>query len=151
MTCLTTSGNQGGEGTGAGGQWWIENIIEELDDTNEWYYDSDTRYLYYQPNATHGSSPSGDEMWSATQETELFHVIGSATGPNNGTAAKGITIRGLEMKDTAMTYLEPHGLPSGGDWALQRTGVVTVEGVENFTLSRCFMHDTDGIGVSING
>ena len=30
--------NQGGEGEVGGSQWWVENVKEELDDANEWWY-----------------------------------------------------------------------------------------------------------------
>ena len=31
-----------------------------------------------------------------------------------------ITIQGIGFRDAKATYLAPHGVPSGGDWALQR-------------------------------
>lgn len=141
-----STGNQGGEGVPYAGQWWIENVIEELDSPDEWFFDAKTQTLYYQPNGTFGQPPSGDEQWVATQVQELFRVTGDMKKP-----ASDITIQGIEMRDTAVTYLEPHGLPSGGDWALQRTGVVRVEGVERFLLRGSLLSDIDGIGVSING
>ena len=33
------TGNQGGEGTDHGQEWYIENVLQELDDPKEWYYD----------------------------------------------------------------------------------------------------------------
>lgn len=49
------------------------------------------------------------------------------------------------------TYLDPHGLPSGGDWALSRSGAVTIEGSERLLLSLNQLANLDGNGVSING
>ena len=45
---------QGGEGMTTSGQWWIENVLEECDDAREYYYDTRTHQLYYNPNATSG-------------------------------------------------------------------------------------------------
>ena len=33
---------------------------------------------------------------------------------------KSVSVKGVTFKDSAYTYMEPHGVPSGGDWALQR-------------------------------
>ena len=29
---------------------------------------------------------------------------------------KNLTLRGLGFRDSAPTYMEPHAVPSGGDW-----------------------------------
>ena len=34
-----TTGGQGGEGMTDSGQWWIENILEECDSPNEFFFD----------------------------------------------------------------------------------------------------------------
>ena len=34
-----TTGGQGGEGMTNSGQWWIENILEECDSPNEFFFD----------------------------------------------------------------------------------------------------------------
>ena len=46
------SGMQGGEGMTSGGQWWIENVLEELDSANEWFFDAAAQRLHFQPNAS---------------------------------------------------------------------------------------------------
>ena len=52
--------------------------------------------------------------------------------------------------DAAYTFMDPHGMPSGGDWALQRSGALRFEDtvdlfVNGIKVSRC-----DGNGISIN-
>ena len=84
----------------------MENILELLDSPREWYYDHRAGKLYY---AFNGSAPTAEE-WIATRTKVLFNVSGDAAAP-----AKDITIRGVEIRDTALTWLDPHGLPSGGD------------------------------------
>lgn len=127
------TGNQGGEGTDNGQEWYIEvrpaspcyfttrlisvvgyyvgrwllavqNILEELDSEREWYYDWRQGHLYFAFNGTQPTS----EQWVATRTKVLFNVSGTATAP-----AKDITIKGIQIRDTALTWLDPHGLPSG--------------------------------------
>ena len=123
------TGFQGGEGMTSSGQWWVENVLEECDDANEYYYDRRTRMLYYNPNST-SDGPSGDERWVATQQRVLFNISGMMSSP-----VRDVTIRGLSLRDTRFTYLDPHGMPSGGDWALQRSGAITAEGTERLTIT----------------
>ena len=48
------TGNQGGEGTDQGQEWYVENMLELLDSPREWYYDHRAGKLYY---AFNGSAP----------------------------------------------------------------------------------------------
>ena len=34
------TGGQGGEGMTSAGQWWVENVLEECDAPEEFYYDA---------------------------------------------------------------------------------------------------------------
>ena len=123
------TGMQGGEGMTTSGQWWIENVLEECDDANEWFYDARERKLYYNPNST-SEGPSGTESWVATQLRTLINISGTMARP-----VRGVTISGLSLADARTTYLDPHGMPSGGDWALQRVGAITAEGTEGLVIS----------------
>ena len=62
--------NQGGEGEVSGSQWWIENVLEELDEAGEWYFDKKTRLLYYGFN--HTNTPPISTNWVATKTEVLF-------------------------------------------------------------------------------
>eukprot|EP01048_Picozoa_sp_COSAG05_P013182 COSAG05_NODE_1380_length_5022_cov_25.282348_5_plen_156_part_00 len=46
---------------------------------------------------------------------------------------------------------ESSGLPSGGDWALQHSGAVTLRGTENVELTDCELTRLDGLGVLLSG
>ena len=48
----TWGGFQEARGSSAGKEWYVENIFEELDSANEWFYDEDTKTLYFSPNMT---------------------------------------------------------------------------------------------------
>jgi hypothetical protein len=139
------TGMQGGEGMTDSGQWWIENVLEEVDDANEYFFDEVTRTLYYNPNSTN-DGPTGDEAWVATQLRALVDIRGDKDLP-----VTDVTIAGLTMRDTRYTYLDPHGMPSGGDWALQRSGAISAEGTERLNISQNELTHLDGVGISLNG
>lgn len=140
--------NQGGEGCVRFQDWWIENVFEELDSPDEWFYNETTQKLYYWFNST--GPPTGEEELVATKTKVLFNVTGSQKAP-----IRDFTIRGLEIRDTALTYLgtdqaDLHGMPSGGDWALQRSGAILLEGTERATVDDNLLTRIDGNGISIN-
>ena len=64
---------------------------------------------------------------------------------------KNITVRGLGFRDAAATVLEPHGIPSGGDWSLQRTAAIFLEGTEGVTIERCRFKYLGGIAYQVSG
>jgi hypothetical protein len=110
-----TTGGQGGEGMTDSGQWWIENVLEECDSANEFFFDEKTEKLYYFFN---GTVPEQAD-WVATKTKVLFNLTGTMTAP-----VTGVTIKGVTMRDTRITYLDAHGMPSGGDWGLHSPGRV---------------------------
>ena len=141
--------NQGGEGEVSGSQWWIENVLEELDEAGEWYFDKKTRLLYYGFN--HTNTPPISTNWVATKTEVLFNV----TGTSQSLPVRGITIRGLELRDTSYTYIGTgkaavHGMPSGGDWGLQRSGAILIENSEDVVVDGNFFTRIDGNGISLN-
>eukprot|EP00937_MAST-01D_sp_MAST-1D-sp2_P005490 g5490.t1 len=142
-------GFQGGEGVTDGEAWYIENVFEELDSPREWFFNSSTRKLYYWPNGTSAGAgasagPAGDFV--ATNLKELIRVVGTQAQP-----AHHIAIAGLTLRDTAYTYMDEHGLPSGGDWALQKQGAITLVGTENVTVEKNLFTRLDGNGIFIGG
>ena len=112
--------------------WFIENVKEECDSPGEYFYDAEEEALYYTFNAT--ETPTGDEDFALVTTKLLFNITGTMADP-----VKGVTIRGLTLRDAALTFLgtteaDRHWLPSEGDWALQRSGAVHMEGAATSTL-----------------
>jgi len=136
-----TTGGQGGEGMTNSGQWWIENILEECDSANEFFFDEKTSKLYYFFNST---TPT-DNQFVATKAKVLFNITGTMDAP-----VKDITIRGVTLRDTRITYLDAHGMPSGGDWALQRSGAIFMQGTEGVTVDSNQMVRLDGNAVMLS-
>lgn len=137
-------GFQGGEGVDSGAEFYIENIMEELDSPNEYYFDERERKLYFFYNGT--GKPPPDTSFVVTNLKTLFTVRGSQDTP-----AKGISFKGVGFRDTAYTYMDPHGMPSGGDWTLERMGAMLFEGTVDTLVDSCLFERLDGNGVMISG
>lgn len=148
----TKGGFQGARGSDKGAEFFVENVFEELDDENEFFYDRKTSTLYLYYNATAGTPPPASLEIEATDLQDYIQVLG--TPPTRGgerEAVTDVTIRGITIRDAGATYLEPHGMPSGGDWGLQRRGAVYLEGTERITIEACLFTRNDGNSVMLSG
>ena len=153
---FSRGGTQGGEGVTGGEAWYIENVMEELDMGREWFFDAPARLLVYMPNVTAVAGgahttvdaatglPTGSFV--ATNLKVLINITGSKQQPAHHVAIKGVTLR-----DTEYTFFDPHGLPSGGDWALQQQGAITIVGSEAVTVDGCLLTRLDGNAIFIGG
>ena len=129
--------------------WYIENVLEECDDPGEYFYDAEEQALYYTFN--HTEAPTGEEELSLTHAKVIFNISGTQQAP-----VKNIRIQGLTIRDAAFTYLgtteaDRHWLPSEGDWALQRSGAVHIEGAEGVSLHSNEITRCDGNGIFLGG
>jgi hypothetical protein len=110
----TAGGFQGARGSDKGAEWFVENFKEELDYPNEFFYDKVAKKLFYVTNST--GTPDG-ATFEAPQLQDMITVAGLP--PTRGTHRQpvvGFRLLGVGVKDAALTYLEPHSIPSGGDW-----------------------------------
>ena len=82
-----------------------KTVLEECDSANEFFFDEKEEKLYYFFNNT---KPTGKEEWVATKTRVLFNLTGTKDEP-----VTDVTIKGVTMRDTRITYLDPHGMPSG--------------------------------------
>jgi len=62
-----------------------------------------------------------------------------------------VSFHGITFRDTALTYMDPHGTPSGGDWAVTRAGALYFENTENVLISKNLFTTLDGHGVFLSG
>lgn len=71
-----------------------------------------------------------------------------------GTQAKpvdGLSITGVNFRDAAAVYEEQWEVPSGGDWALHRSGAIFLEGTTNAKVSGGLFKRLDGNAIMLNG
>ena len=123
---------------------YVENVREELDEADEWFYDDDTRSLYVCWNGT--GAPPPDVQFVATNLPRLVEVVGTSAAP-----VRDVRIAGVGLRDTSYTYMDPWGVPSGGDWSLHRGAAVFLEGTENVTVERNFFRRLDGNALLFSG
>ena len=114
-------------------------------------------WAYTHQEFASGSRPNGPFIVAAAATTVttrpararaqvLVNVSGTQWAPVTNVSIDGVTFRAA-----AYTYMEPHGVPSAGDWALERMGAVFLEGTEFVELSNCVFERLDGHGVMISG
>eukprot|EP01084_Bolivina_argentea_P237330 398876_1 len=140
-------GFQGGEGTPNGDIWFIENVFEELTMPMEYFYNKTESILYYFNNETTSKkAPSDSTIFVSTNLKRLFNLTASQTKP-----IKNVTIKGITFRDTSYTYLDDHGLPTGGDWAIARQGAITIEGGEYVTIASNLFTRLDGNVIFLSG
>eukprot|EP01111_Echinosteliopsis_oligospora_P012301 TRINITY_DN4197_c0_g1_i1.p1 TRINITY_DN4197_c0_g1~~TRINITY_DN4197_c0_g1_i1.p1 ORF type:complete len:808 (-),score=212.17 TRINITY_DN4197_c0_g1_i1:52-2475(-) len=137
-------GFQGARGATSGELWYVDNVFEELDAPNEYFYDAESQQLYLFYNGT--GAPPVDSVFSASNLKVLINITGSQADPVNN-----ITLTGITFRNTAYTYMDPHGVPSGGDWSLQRTGAIFMEGTVGTIVESCLFIRLDGIGLFLSG
>jgi len=145
---FTKGGFQGARGEKEGGDWFIENVFEELDAANEFFYNRSSKVLYLYLNSTMASSPEDYGKLVVPQEESVFNVQG--TSKNNPVV--GLTIENMKITGTRHTYLTaPHTVPSGGDWALERRGAIFLENTEQTLVQNVKVNTVDGHALMISG
>mmetsp|Transcript_15704 Transcript_15704/g.18909 ORF Transcript_15704/g.18909 Transcript_15704/m.18909 type:complete len:390 (+) Transcript_15704:2-1171(+) len=65
--------------------------------------------------------------------------------------AEEISIKNIEFRATRPTYMEAHGVPSGGDWALQRLGAIYLDGTKGVEISGNLFTKMDSHAVFLSG
>lgn len=121
---------------------FVENIFEELDTANEWFYDKKTTTLYYYP-------PDDIDIKTATFETpqiaHLFEFKGSEKS-----AVSDINIQGLTLTGTLRTFMENKEPLLRSDWTIYRGAAVLYEGSVNCSLKNCKLSNLGGNAVFFN-
>ena len=121
---------------------FVENIFEELDTANEWFYDKKTRTLYYYP-------PQGLDITTAKFETpqiaHLFEFKGTEKNP-----ISNINIQGLTLTQTLRTFMQNKEPLLRSDWTIYRGAAVLYEGAVNCSLKNCTLTNLGGNAVFFN-
>jgi len=157
-------GNQGARGwfvnaTGqclGGGDYFIENFKEALDFPNEFYFDADRKKLYVVANSTWDDNtavviPKLDILFTIGKKAEENNREKNQefndTTPPHPVPVKAVTIANLKLRDARPTFLDPHGVPSAGDWALQQSAAILLQNTERVTIQDNLFKRLDGNGI----
>ena len=115
---------------------------------NEYFYDSAAGKLYFMPNTTDQNADGSPKVALAEVPTiaNFFALFGAEEAPVANVSFSGITFTGGRP-----TIFDPHGQPSGGDWALERMGALLFEGTEDVVVADCLFERIDSNAVFISG
>jgi hypothetical protein len=112
---------------------YTENVFEELDTANEWFYDKKTKTLYYYP-------PAGLDLKTAKFETpqlaHLFEFRGTEEKP-----VKNIIISGFTLTETVRTFMQNKERLLRSDWTIYRGGAVLYEGAVRCRLEKSILEN----------
>lgn len=140
-------GFQGARG-GPGSDWFIQNVLEELDTDLEFYFDPSSSQLYVWANGTDPTAPPSSALQFVVIPSS-HHTLLNASATQSS-PLKNLTISGIGFRDTAWTMLQPHGVPSGGDWALERMAAVFLEGTEHLSITNCSFSRLGGNAIMLS-
>jgi hypothetical protein len=147
-----------GRAADGGGPFYVEGVLELLDDAREWGVRREPRSaaagggfvdaLYYRNNATAGGADAG-----APPADVLVPVAEAIVAVNGSQAspARNISVEGLTLAHSRRTLLRPHAAPSGGDAAVHRGAMVVAAGTEGFALRGCVLARAGGNGAALLG
>jgi hypothetical protein len=121
---------------------FVENIFEELDAANEWYYDRTSKTLYYYP-------PKGLNIKTAKFETPQIAYLFEFRGTENK-PVKNIHLCGLTISQTTRTFMQNKEPLLRSDWTIYRGGAVLFDGVTDCSVKDCIMTSLGGNAVFFN-
>ncbi len=120
----------------------IENVFEELDAPNEWFYDRATQTLYYYPESQEELALSSIEVVS------LPNLINFAGDRENNISY--VNIEGLVFSHTTRTFMDNKEPLLRSDWTTCREGAVTYHGAVNCEMNDCEFDQVGGNTVVVS-
>lgn len=121
---------------------FVENIFEELDTVNEWFYDKKARILYYYPTKDLDLKTA---KFETAQIAHLFEFKGSENNP-----VKNISIEGLTLSQTLRTFMDNKEPLLRSDWTIYRGGALFFDGAVNCSVKNCTLNNLGGNAVFFN-
>jgi hypothetical protein len=121
---------------------FVENIFEELDVPNEWFFDAKQGWLYFMPQP--GSRPPALGFRAGLLET-LVRIQGRSA------EAHDIRVENLTFTDTEPTFLKATEPLLRSDWKFYRAGAVTIENVHGVSVAGSEFRDLGGHAVVVSG
>jgi len=142
---LAAGGWQEARGWKTGGGFYVDNVREELDAPGEWFFDEDTRELFFWHNETSGTPPPsvGAGVPIVAQLETLVRIAGAPGAP-----AADVTLGpGLTLTATQPTFLRPFRAPSGGDWSYSALAAVELTRTARAAVTGCTLVALGGNGI----
>lgn len=121
---------------------FVENIFEELDAANEWYYNKGQKTLYFRPAKT---SDLIKGNFTISNLTDLIHIVGNKENP-----VKNISIKGIDFTQTARSFMLTKEPLLRSDWTIYRGGALLLDGAEKITIANCNFYELGGNAVFLS-
>ncbi|RAJ82082.1 parallel beta helix pectate lyase-like protein [Chitinophaga dinghuensis] len=121
---------------------FVENIQEELDTAQEWFYDKANKYLYYKPAP--GTNLKGAAV-VVSRHKELIVLKGNAAHP-----VKNFTVKDIRFTQCAATFMDTREPLLRSDWAIYRGGVILMDGTRNCAVKNCDFNNNGGNAVFLS-
>lgn len=122
--------------------YFIDNVFEELDAEEEWYFDEKESFLYYKPIM---NTSLEDAIVEVPVLEKLVNIKGTSDEP-----VEYIEFHNIRFTGTLSTYMADYEYPSLGDWGIVRSGAVFIEGASHCSVKNCFFDAVGGNAVFIN-
>jgi len=134
--------------------FFIENVLQELDDAAEWYFDDARFTLYIKPNTTAATAAMPKVLLSIPLLNQLISIRGRRTAGQAvaNTPVENVRITGFVFSQTRSTFLSaPYEVPSAGDWSVFRGGALFIESARNVSVENCIFNQTGGNAIVLSG
>ncbi|MXV14985.1 PDZ domain-containing protein [Hufsiella ginkgonis] len=122
---------------------FVENIFEELDTLNEWFYNAAEKMLYFKP------SPGLDlktAIIEVPQAETLIGITGSSSAP-----VTHVFIEGIRFTQTTRTFMKTREPLLRSDWAVYRSGAILLSGTKDCRVRNCTLDNIGGNAVMVSG
>ena len=141
---FSKGGFQEARGGTSCGSYYVENVREELDAADEWFFDPATNVLSYYPHDDIERSAllAGTATAEVSQRKNIWSAVGSSADP-----VHDLVLSNLNITQTAPTFFDTYEIPSGGDWSIYRGGAVFIENAERVEVSSVKFDQIGGNGV----
>ncbi len=120
-----------------------ENIFEELDAPNEWFYDEAKNMLYLYPQC------EVEQLKEATIEAVMLETLIEFKGDRENTIAYN-NIEGLVFTHSTRTFMKCKEPLLRSDWRIYRGGALFYEGVINSQVVDCEFDQVGGNTIFVN-
>jgi hypothetical protein len=122
---------------------FVENILEELDAVDEWYFDRNSHWLYFKP--LQGVLPARSGFVAGRLEA-LIELRGSPAA-----RIHDVTVSGLEFRETETTFLKTIEPLLRSDWMFYRGGAILSENAQRIVISNNRFYELGGNAIVVSG
>jgi Right handed beta helix region len=122
---------------------FVENILEELDAVDEWYFDENSHWLYFKP--PQGVAPARAGFVGGRLET-LIELRGSVAA-----RIHDVTVSGLEFRESETTFLKTTEPLLRSDWMFYRGGAIVSENAQRIVISNNRFDQLGGNAIVVSG